>query len=300
MLLHTDKNLFEQTIFQVAQRSGIESGIIEKDYYVSLLLKELSQTLPSMIFKGGTSLSKCHKVIKRFSEDIDITLDENHLSQGNRKSVKTAIVNACEKLGFSISNLDNIKSRMDFNHYEIEYSGLFMIDGLKPDIEIDTIFSIRSFPYEQKLATSIIYDYLNEMGLDEFINTYELLPYPVNTQSIDRTFIDKVFALCDYYLEGKTKERSRHLYDIYKLYPLLSDFDRIKELAKETRVARINSPFCESATSSKTINELLQEILDKEYYRIDYKENTSILVYDNIPYEEAISVIPQIIEKKIF
>lgn len=234
MLLHTDKNLFEQTILQVAQRSGIESGIIEKDYYVSLLLKELSQTLPSMIFKGGTSLSKCHKVIKRFSEDIDITLDENHLSQGNRKSVKTAIVNACEKLGFSISNLDDIKSRMDFNHYEIEYSGLFMIDGLKPDIEIDTIFSIRSFPYEQKLATSIIYDYLNEMGLDEFINTYELLPYPVNTQSIDRTFVDKVFALCDYYLEEKTKERSRHLYDIYKLYPLLSDFDRIKELAKET------------------------------------------------------------------
>ena len=43
MLLHKDKNLFEQTIFQVAQRSGIESGIIEKDYYVSLLLKELSQ-----------------------------------------------------------------------------------------------------------------------------------------------------------------------------------------------------------------------------------------------------------------
>lgn len=300
MLLHTDKNLFEQTILQVAQRSGIESGIIEKDYYVSLLLKELSQTLPSMIFKGGTSLSKCHKVIKRFSEDIDITLDENHLSQGNRKSVKTAIVNACEKLGFSISNLDDIKSRMDFNHYEIEYYGLFMIDGLKPDIEIDTIFSIRSFPYEKKLATSIIYDYLNEMGLDEFINTYELLPYPVNTQSIDRTFVDKVFALCDYYLEGETKERSRHLYDIYKLYPLLSDFDKIKELAKETRVARINSPFCESAKSSKTINELLQEILDKEYYRIDYKENTSILVYDSVPYEEAISVIPQIIAKKIF
>ena len=300
MLLHTDENLFEQTIFQVAQRSGIESGIIEKDYYVSLLLKELSQTLPSMIFKGGTSLSKCHKVIKRFSEDIDITLDENHLSQGNRKSVKTAIVNACEKLGFFISNLDNIKSRMDFNHYEIEYSGLFMIDGLKPGIEIDTIFSIRSFPYEKKWATSIIYDYLNEMGLDEFIDTYELLPYSVNTQSIDRTFVDKVFALCDYYLEGETKEKSRHLYDIYKLYPMLSDFEKIKELAKETRVARINSPFCESAKSSKTINELLQEILDKEYYRIDYKENTSILVYDNIQYEEAISVISRIIDKKIF
>ena len=253
-----------------------------------------------MIFKGGTSLSKCHKVIKRFSEDIDITLDENHLSQGNRKSVKTEIVNACEKLGFSISNLDDIKSRMDFNHYKIEYSGLFMIDGLKPDIEIDTIFSIRSFPYEQKLATSIIYDYLHEMGLNEFIDTYELLPYPVNTQTIDRTFIDKVFALCDYYLEGETKERSRHLYDIYKLYPLLSDDNVIRVLAKETRDTRANSPFCESAKSSKDINELLQEIIDKEYYRIDYKENTSVLLYDDISYEEAITVLAKIISKKLF
>lgn len=253
-----------------------------------------------MIFKGGTSLSKCHKVIKRFSEDIDITLDENHLSQGNRKSVKTAIVNECEKLGFSISNLDDIKSGMDFNHYKIEYSGLFMIDGLKPDIEIDTIFSIRSFPYEQKMATSIIYDYLHEMGLDEFIDTYELLPYPVNTQSIDRTFIDKVFALCDYYLEGKTKERSRHLYDIYKLYPLLSDDDMIRVLAKETRDARSNSPFCESANSTKDINVLLQEIIDKEYYRIDYKENTTILLYDDISYEEAITVLAKVISKKLF
>ena len=138
------------------------------------------------------------------------------------------------------------------------------------------------------------------MGLDEFIDTYELLPYPVNTQSIDRTFVDKVFALCDYYLEGKTKERSRHLYDIYKLYPLLSDFDKIKELAKETRVARIDSPFCESAKSTNDINELLQEIIDKEYYRIDYKENTSILLYDDISYEEAITVLAKIISKKLF
>ncbi len=300
MLLHTDKELFEQTILQVAQKSGIEAGIIEKDYYVSLLLKELSQTLPSMIFKGGTSLSKCHKVIKRFSEDIDITLDEKHLTQGNRKNVKSAIIKACEKLGFEISNLNDIKSRMDFNHYVIEYPGLFMIAGIKPDVEIDTIFSIRSFPYEQKLATSIIFDCLNEMEYNEFIDTYELKPYPVNTQSIDRTFIDKVFALCDYYLEGKTKERSRHLYDIYKLYPLLSDDNMIRALAKETRDTRANSPFCESAKSSKDINELLQEIIDKEYYRIDYKENTSILLYDDISYEEAITVLEKIISKKLF
>lgn len=300
MLLHNDKNLFEQTILQVAQKSGIEAGIIEKDYYVTLLLRELANALPSMIFKGGTSLSKCHKVIKRFSEDIDLTLDENHLTQGNRKSVKTAIENACDKLGFSITNIGDIKSRMDFNHYVIEYPGMFSIAGIKPDIEIDTIFSIRSFPYERILGTSIIYDFLKYMPLDDFIETYELEPFMVKTQSIDRTFIDKVFALCDYYLQGKTTECSRHLYDIYKLYPLISDGLTIKRLAKETRAERMNSPFCESADPKKDINGILQKIADSDYYKKDYENNTSVLLYDNVDYNEAKTILWKIIDSKEF
>lgn len=92
MLLHKDKNLFEQTIFQVAQRSGIESGIIEKDYYVSLLLKELSQTLPSMIFKGGTSL----QALKTNSES---TIDEivTNISV-SRETIKRSLKTLSEKV----------------------------------------------------------------------------------------------------------------------------------------------------------------------------------------------------------
>ena len=47
----------------------------QKDYYVTVLLKLLAEKIPFIVFKGGTSLSKCHKVIRRFSEDIDLTID---------------------------------------------------------------------------------------------------------------------------------------------------------------------------------------------------------------------------------
>ena len=300
MQLHTNKELFEQTILHVAKRSNIEPAIIEKDYFVSLLLKELVGRLPALIFKGGTSLSKCHKVIKRFSEDIDITLDENHLTQSNRKSVKTAIEESCSSLGFSIINLADIKSRMDFNHYKIEYPGIFAINGLKPNIEIDTIFSIKSFPSEQKLATSIIYDYLNDSDMEEFINDYELAPFYVNTQSIDRTFIDKIFALCDYYLEGKTGEHSRHLYDVHKLLPLVSDINTIRQLAKDTRDARINSPFCKSANPEIDINATLNAILNEDFYEIDYKSKTYVLLYEGVSYEETKASISKIIKAELF
>ena len=72
MLLHHDEELFREVIFSAAADLNLPIPIIEKDYYVTILLKELSEQAPMCVFKGGTSLSKCHHAINRFSEDIDI------------------------------------------------------------------------------------------------------------------------------------------------------------------------------------------------------------------------------------
>ena len=43
------------------------------------------------------------------------------------------------------------------------------------------------------------------------------MPFEITTQTIERTLVDKIFALCDYYIQGKTDRHSRHLYDIHKI-----------------------------------------------------------------------------------
>ncbi|HUC81917.1 MAG TPA: nucleotidyl transferase AbiEii/AbiGii toxin family protein [Flavisolibacter sp.] len=65
------------TLSQAASQSGIQAKAIEKDWWVTLTLKALftSAYASHMVFKGGTSLSKCWQLINRFSEDIDIALD---------------------------------------------------------------------------------------------------------------------------------------------------------------------------------------------------------------------------------
>jgi len=65
------------SIDQAAALSGINPTAIEKDWWVTLTLKALFQTefAEHLVFKGGTSLSKCWKLINRFSEDIDIVID---------------------------------------------------------------------------------------------------------------------------------------------------------------------------------------------------------------------------------
>jgi hypothetical protein len=81
---------FEQAIIQAAEHfreQGLRPAIIEKDYYVTEALRAITAIdsnrqhehneiiIKSLIFKGGTSLSKGWNLIQRFSEDIDIFVD---------------------------------------------------------------------------------------------------------------------------------------------------------------------------------------------------------------------------------
>ena len=77
MYLHKDREMFKDMVEQTAEQSGRTSIVVEKDYYVTLILKLLSEQLDLCVFKGGTSLSKGYHVINRFSEDIDITFKEH-------------------------------------------------------------------------------------------------------------------------------------------------------------------------------------------------------------------------------
>ena len=86
------KELFEQIVLTAAAFLKIEPAIIEKDYYVTLFLKEMVKIIPDIVFKGGTSLSKCYGVIKRFSEDIDLNLaGETKPTEGQRRKLKNDI-----------------------------------------------------------------------------------------------------------------------------------------------------------------------------------------------------------------
>ena len=49
-MLHDDKELFEQVVLKASEPFGIEAGIVEKDYYVTLLLCEIVKRQPNIIF----------------------------------------------------------------------------------------------------------------------------------------------------------------------------------------------------------------------------------------------------------
>ncbi|MFO7827179.1 MAG: nucleotidyl transferase AbiEii/AbiGii toxin family protein [Bacteroidales bacterium] len=91
MILHEDKKEFIEAIQAACDYFDIPPVFIEKDYWITKVLMELSQSKHAniVVFKGGSSLTKAHKLIQRFSEDVDIAvLNVSELS-GNQ--VKTLI-----------------------------------------------------------------------------------------------------------------------------------------------------------------------------------------------------------------
>ena len=73
-----DYNIDERNYMlqEIATQKQISLNAVEKDWWVTAVLKALFQTpfAPYLLFKGGTSLSKGWHIINRFSEDIDISL----------------------------------------------------------------------------------------------------------------------------------------------------------------------------------------------------------------------------------
>ena len=293
--LHKDKETFLQAINLVANKNGIVPEIVEKDYYVTMILQGLAKRMDYIVFKGGTSLSKCHKAIKRFSEDIDITIDKT-LSQGQKKSVKENIVEIADEMGLEIPNLDDIRSRRDYNKYIITFDSVLDSkdeSAVPSQVLMETSYTTVSFP----TVIMPVHNYIGDMMVEEapsYIETYGLSPFEMKIQGIERTFIDKIFAICDYYIQGKTAKHSRHIYDIYKLFPKVES-QNLKQLYEDVRNVRKLSPVCPSAADGVDVKALLREIISKEVYKSDYQLITEKILEEVVSYDTAIKTLERIV-----
>lgn len=298
--LHENKEEFKNAIHLASQQFNILPIIVEKDYYVTIILRELAQRLSYIVFKGGTSLSKCHKVINRFSEDIDITIDSK-LSRGQMKKLKEAIKDIAAKLGISIPNIDETRSRRSYNRYILEYQSVIsgFDDAVLSAVLLETSFAEVSFP----TVILPVHSYIGDMMVSEAPNELEnfcLEPFNMKVQGLDRTLVDKVFAICDYYMQNKVKRHSRHIYDIYKLLTIVPLTSEFKTLVSEVRNVRAMTDICPSAQPGVNVPELLNVLIEKEVYKEDYQNLTLRILEENVSYESAITALHKISDSGMF
>lgn len=302
MYLHRDRETFRDIVGQAADSSGRTPAVVEKDYYVTLILKLLSEQLDKCVFKGGTSLSKGFHVVDRFSEDIDITFNE-HIGESRRKKLKNVVLKGIsEELGMPVANWEDIQSDRDYNAYLFSYESVFGLwdDRLPQYVKLETALGSYSFPTQVVEIRNYIGDYLEGRGRTDLAEQFSLGRFSMNLQSLERTYIDTVFALCDYYLQGRSKRCSRHLYDIYKLTPLIKFDDGFAVLIGEVREHRSRMQVCPSAKDAVDVSAVIMEFCDNSFYREDYQAITSYFAADAVPYDEAIGQMRALAASDLF
>ena len=176
VFLHQLKD-FDQLLRVIGEERGIDPSLVEKDYWIMHALYGLSAQGYDYVLKGGTSLSKGHRIIHRFSEDIDIYIrpapgygiSENSLSRGQaarRRSFYDSLATAIRIPGFV--EVERDYSFDDELHYRsggirLKYeSRTGLLEGLKEgillEVGFDTVtpnerFDIGSWAYERAVQS---------------------------------------------------------------------------------------------------------------------------------------------------
>lgn len=245
MRLHEDINAFRVLINDIHDRTGYRLDVLEKDYYVVLILEELSKLqeegLPAY-FKGGTALYKALHTTNRFSEDIDLSVDTRNCS-------RTQNDKRLEKAAKKYVSLERDANQGYTNRSEVisVYSYQPITDYDKNDVlqrfgklKIEATSFTISEPVTDMVVAAMVYELATSEQRDILEEMYDVRPFSVQTITLERIFIDKLFAAEAYVrkadVRGRAFEAAKHIYDLAvmgalsKIKELMGSEDQVKHL----------------------------------------------------------------------
>ncbi len=104
-MLHSDKDEFLKVLERTSAQTEFPLRLLEKDYYITIVLSKINELSKDLIFKGGTCLSKLYYSYYRLSEDLDFTL-KLPSDNSTRATRRNAIKPIKEKLKAFLKNFD--------------------------------------------------------------------------------------------------------------------------------------------------------------------------------------------------
>jgi hypothetical protein len=231
---------YRDLIRETARHMGVQEGIVEKDIWVSVALDCIfrsRQYAPHFVFKGGTSLSKVHNAIDRFSEDVDLIMDWRLLGYGadtiepwDKERSATQQDKLNKELNASaarylrdvfvpwlqddLSHLGSVAPTVkhENNHgVQIQYSPVFQLPYVRSHVLLE-IGPVASWMPNEKAR---VRPYVAE----HFPDIVGSVDVPVVATTVERTFWEKATILHQqfHHPKGPARRYSRHYYDVYTM-----------------------------------------------------------------------------------
>ena len=303
------------------EHPGINQVAIEKDWWVTATLKALFQTdcSESLIFKGGTSLSKGFNIIERFSEDIDLAISHTFLGvEKTNKNQRDKLRKAARKYiheslsvqldaqlkamgvtGYTIENVTQVKGKdgewrpidsdKDPTVILLHYPTIVeeTISYIPPRVKIEISCLSMDEPTEEREIRSLIGESFEGEDTDADCKVRTVVP--------TRTFLEKLFLLAEEFQKAKPRSvrMSRHLYDLDKLMDsqygreALADRSLYDAIVEHRRTYYALKYVNYDLHDPATINFLIPEA-QREAWMTDYANMRRFFIYGKSPEFDAL------------
>lgn len=315
----------QREIVQIVQaKTGLNQQIIEKDWWVTAVLRALF-SLPyanHLSFKGGTSLSKCWNLISRFSEDIDIGINREYLGfdgvlsktqisdklrrascsfvrETMQKDLRNQLISdGINEKAFSVKVNVTPITTTDPEIIEIEYRSMFNeLKYIKHKVIVEISARSMSEPISPVHVSS---------NIDEVFNSAPFAEPRFEVRSVvpERTFLEKICLLQEEFAKSqeamRTERMSRHLYDIVQIMqtPIaskaLDDVALYDSVIKHRKTFIGLKGFDYSRLQPQTICIIPPPEIIASWKR-DYETMQETMIYgDSLPFEEMIAKITEL------
>lgn len=147
-MLHSNKDEFLKILGRASAQTGFPLRLLEKDYYITVVLSGINELSNNLVFKGGTCFSKIYYSYYRLSEDLDFTLKlstDNATRSVRRnaiKPIKEVIRPFLKRLNMSIQNLDKAGHKESTQYiYYLDYDSAVLNKKESIKLEIGLRFN---------------------------------------------------------------------------------------------------------------------------------------------------------------
>ena len=305
MKLHSDKTLFRQAVQFTADQMKIPAIYIEKDYWVTFALHIIfnNEIGKDSVFKGGTALSKCYKMIERFSEDIDLVVLRREGESNNQLTNKIKKISKVVADVLPEVDIPELTQKMGMNRktahtYAKEFQGTY---GQVRDVIVVEATWLGYFePYTTKTVSSFVGNMMLSNGQQEIAEANGLLPFKLLVLEPIRTICEKIMSLVRFsHSENPIddlKKKVRHTYDLHQLLQQKEFSEFFDSVAFSEMLLKVAS---DDVASYKNSNEWLihhpnEAIIFRDIENVwkelknTYNGNFKNLVYGLLPGDVAV------------
>ena len=226
-MIHENEDEFIKVLGRASKKRGFLLPLIEKDYYLTLILSQIHELSEDLVFKGGTCLNKVYYAYYRLNEDLDFSmiLPQYEATRGQRQKciqpVKDKIEKFIKQFGMRLDDAGNPgrNESKQYVFYFVYQSALRKVEAkikLEIGLRFNPLDAIEKHPVQHVFLHPFTGDPLFDGGQIACLSLNELIAEKLCASAIRKIIAPRDFYDIDFVLRNKFDLTNKEVITMFK------------------------------------------------------------------------------------